>query len=217
MHKLHHRARDLTGQRFGYLTLVEPSGSRKGKTFWWADCDCGTRREVQASELTRKRGAGLFSCGCRTKEQQSEQRKTHGLSDHPLHAVWNGMRARCQNPNHPAYHNYGGRGIKVCERWKTFANFYADVSPTYETGLTLDRWDNNGDYTPENFRWTTWEVQGNNKRLNVIIPTPKGQMTVARASRAFGVNVTTILYRINAGWPDSLLLIPPDYTNRIAA
>lgn len=214
MHKLHHRAQDLTGKRFGYLTIVAPSGSRKGKTFWWADCDCGTRTEVQGSEMTRKRGVSKRSCGCKTAEMISEKRKTHGMSTHKLYAVWRSMIDRCRLPSHYAFHNYGGRGIRVCARWREFENFYLDVSPTYAEGLTLDRIDNDGDYSPTNFRWVSMEVQGNNKRANVRIPTSKGEMTVARASRLFGINVTTILYRIGAGWPDYMLLIPPDYTNR---
>lgn len=212
---VHHRARDLTGHVSGLLTLESPCGSRHGKTFWIARCACGTRIEVQASEITRKRGSGAKSCGCATGAMIAASRRTHGRTRTKLYAVWRSMIDRCRLPSHQSWRNYGGRGIVVCERWRDFSAFLSDVEPTYLPGLTLDRRDNNGDYTPENFRWVSREEQANNKRDNVVIDTPKGRMTVARAARAFGIGVTTILYRISAGWPEDLLLLPPDFSNRV--
>lgn len=214
---VHHRARDLTGFVSGLLTLRSPSGSRGGKTFWRAICACGNVVEVQASEVTRKRGSPKKSCGCATRTLIAASRRTHGMTGTPLYAVWRAMIDRCGLPSHRAWHNYGGRGIRVSSEWTRFEAFYADMGPTYRPGLTLDRRDNNGPYSKANCRWVTPEEQANNKRGNVTIATPRGPMTVARAARAFGLGVTTILYRIAAGWPESQLLIPPDFTNRVAA
>lgn len=215
--KLHHRARNLTGQVFGFLTVERPSESRNGKTFWMAVCVCGNRKEVQASELTRKRGGRAPSCGCMTRQLQSRARTTHGKTHTAMYYTWRAMIDRCRLPSHAAYHNYGGRGIGVCERWQRFENFYADMHAGYAKGLTLDRRDNEAGYSPGNCRWVDRKTQANNKRGNVWILTPRGRMTVSQAAETFGIGVTTILYRISAGWPEHLLLIAPDFTNRVAA
>lgn len=87
------------------------------------------------------------------------------INDHPLYGIWCNMKQRCNNPNHTYYHLYGGRGIKVCERWKDFKNFMVDVSPRPSLTHTIDRFpDKDGNYEPGNFRWATISEQNNNKR-----------------------------------------------------
>ena len=126
------------------------------------------------------------------------------------------MLDRCRLPTHQAWHNYGARGISVCERWRQgFQNFWDDTGPGYRQGLTLERIDVNGNYTPENCTWATMKAQARNRRDNRIIGTIFGDITVAEAAERSGINYTTILYRLDQGWPDSMLLIPPDFTNRL--
>ncbi len=137
------------------------------------------------------------------------------MSLHPAYAVWRALLARCTRPNHPAFKNYGGRGIGVCEEWMQFERFWEDMRDGYATGLSLDRFDNDDGYSGENCRWASRKTQCRNKQGNVIIPTPLGRMTVAEASERFGIGHNTILYRISNGWPSEKLLIAPDFTNRI--
>ena len=203
---------DYTGERFGYQTVIGPAWKQNslGDWLWTVQCDCGTIHDIVANDLKK----GTKSCGCMTKKLIGDSNKKHGMSHHPAYAVWHSMKQRCTEKTHYAWKNYGGRGIKVCDRWlNSFENFWEDMGPTYKEGLSIDRIDVNGDYSPENCRWTDWVTQSNNKRGNRFINTPKGRMTVKQASREFGIGNTTILYRIEHGWPEELLLVKPDHRN----
>ena len=136
------------------------------------------------------------SCGCGPKGRPP----LHGMSHHPLYAVHQGMVQRCTRPWHKAWKDYGGRGIRVCERWVDFRAFVADVGASYSPGLTLDRRDNDGDYEPGNCRWATPLEQHNNTRANTFIVTPRGGMTLAQAARAYVIPYSRMLGRLAAGW-----------------
>ena len=155
------------------------------------------------------------SCGCMRSALIAKATTTHGLSKHPMYHVWRSMKERCLLPTAQAWENYGGRCIKVCDRWlESFENFYADMSPSYAPGLTLDRRDVNGDYCPENCRWVSDKVQARNKRTNRVIQTPWGPITVAEAAEKSEIGVTTLLYRIDHGCPESSWFVKPGVTNR---
>lgn len=130
----------------------------------------------------------------------------HGLCDTPIHTVWLGMRERCFNLKHVSYHRYGGRGITVCQRWDEFPNFYADMSPTYQKGLTLDRINNNRDYTPENCRWVPRNVQANNKSSSRLITYQEEPHTEAEWARILNIKRSTLQRRLNSGWPFERIL-----------
>ncbi len=124
-------------------------------------CDCGKIVHVRFGNLLR----GTMSCGCLRKEICSRVHKEHGLSHKRIYNVWRGMIQRCYNPNRTYYHNYGGRGISVCERWRTsFKNFFSDMGKMPTQKHSLDRIDNDGNYCKENCRWATYKQQANNKR-----------------------------------------------------
>ena len=185
----------VRGEHRHYLTAIGPVGE---KGLWRFLCDCGKEFTMRPEPFVSERQK---SCGCMRSQLVRESRTTHGASTSRLYYVWNSMRERCTNPNVPTYRFYGGRGIGVCDRWRDFKNFQADMGPAYKPGLTLDRIDVNGDYSPENCRWVTKAEQANNKRSNRFIDTPKGRMTVATAARAFGLKIGTLRSRLSRGCP----------------
>lgn len=161
------RPDNLTGRRFGRLTVTAFVGRQvfpTGKRLVWAcECDCG--QSAYALEAGLKSG-DIQSCGCLSRELSSKRRTKHGLSSHPLRHTYAGMLARCYDPRHPGFKNYGARGITVCDRWRGeqgLENFIGDMGERPK-GLTLDRKDNDGNYCPENCKWSTWPEQNKNKR-----------------------------------------------------
>jgi len=140
----------------------------------------------------------------------ASKRGTHHMSLHPAYNSWKAAKARCETPTWPDYHLYGGRGIKVCERWQSFENFWTDMGPTWRPRLSLDRHPNgDGDYEPGNVRWATKKQQADNRSTNRIIDTPKGPMNVTQAAAEFGISPKTIFARMRYGWTDANELVKP--------
>lgn len=138
---------DRTGQRFGLLTVITlASPAADGKRRWICRCDCGNDTTVRVANLRR-----TISCGCELRRAIV----THGRARTPEYIVWESMLARCRNPNRPRFHLYGGRGIKVCERWQDFGNFFADMGARPAPEYTIERDDSNRGYEPGNCRWAT--------------------------------------------------------------
>ena len=124
----------------------------------------------------------------------------HGLADnHRLYSIWKSMRTRCNNPNSSRYKDYGGRGIKICDRWDSFLSFVEDMYPSFKEGLTLDRKENDGDYTPDNCKWSTEIEQHNNQSSNILIFFNGELFTEAELHRKTGVPRTTIQSRRKRG------------------
>lgn len=193
---------DLSNKKFGRWTAIK-MGEKMGKHYGWhCICECGTERLVAGPSL---RAGTTTSCGCRRVDVAKETFKTHGMGHSKLNRVWSGMKARCGNPGHESYHRYGGRGIKVCERWQSFENFYADMGVAYKHGLSIDRINNDGDYEPSNCRWATSEEQGMNKNFPKITTT-EGEMTIREAAARAGVPLTTMRHRVWRGVPMERLL-----------
>lgn len=124
----------------------------------------------------------------------------HGFCHTKIYKVWLGMRERCLKPKHTSYHRYGGRGITVCTRWDEFINFYTDMGPTYQAGFTLDRINNNGNYTPENCWWSTRRTQANNKSSSRRIIYHGSTHTEMEWARILGIKRPTLQRRLNTGW-----------------
>ena len=200
---------DLIGQRFG--RLVVESFSRRGKngTYWNSRCDCGNEKDIRASEL--KQG-DTRSCGCLRKEVIAKRNTTHGLYRHPLYVTWKDMCSRCNDSNATGYERYGGRGIKVCDRWSGtggFPNFLEDMGERPE-GTSLDRIDNNGNYCKENCRWFTPKGQHRNKRNNKLLTLNGEIKTLAEWSEELGISSDTITTRLTRlGWDEEKALTTP--------
>lgn len=156
------------GQVFSRLTVigeVEPEiwGKAKRRQFK-CRCECGA---ITITRMTSLNNRHTKSCGCLQEEKALDSNITHGMSRTKFYRVWKHMIERTTESNHPNWHNYGGRGINVCDRWKnSFENFRDDMLKDYKEGLAIDRKDNNGDYTPENCRWVTTKENNRNKRDN---------------------------------------------------
>lgn len=154
---------DLTGRKFGRLTVLEYAETRGKTIYWLCQCECGNKKLVQGNLL---KNGQTTSCSCHRKETCSKTgkaAKTHGMSETPTYNSWECMRARCYNPHNASFKYYGGAGITVCDRWKnSFENFLADMGERPE-GTTIDRIDAGGNYEPSNCRWADAKTQALNK------------------------------------------------------
>lgn len=154
---------DLTGKRFGRLTVIGKSDMQDGSGTLW-DCSCSCGNVVSARSYNLRIGK-TRSCGCLRKTDPNNIK--HGKSRTRIYGIWTNMKTRCCNPRSKAYPRYGGRGIKVCDEWTDASEFIKWANESgYNDGLTLDRIDNDGDYCPSNCRWVSMKVQGNNTSRN---------------------------------------------------
>lgn len=195
---------DLSGQRFGRLLVIERDTSkspkeRKYRTLWKCKCDCGKEVVVWANNLVR---GHTLSCGCYKIETFIGRETEHGMSDTRLYEIWKGMRRRCLDPKRNSYHNYGGRGIVVCADWENdFGAFQKwAVENGYKDGLTVDRKNNDGPYSPENCKWASIKEQANNRRTNRYIDVFGEHLTISEAAQKYGIKPCTIRARIEHGW-----------------
>lgn len=190
---------DLTGQRFGRLTVIERAGNdNNGSPKWKCKCDCGVKKVVYGSSL---RKGETRSCGCLARELSSERKKTHGLSKSKLHGVWANMKDRCENKNCKSFQHYGARGISVCDEWHDFQCFYDwSISAGYSEGLSLDRIDVNKGYSPDNCRWATSKIQANNQRNNHRIEYDGETHTISEWAELFDIPKFVLYARIKNGW-----------------
>ena len=180
---------DITGKRFTRLKVLGPCKRAKSGTLWRCQCDCG--KQCQKLLFTVRSGE-TWHCGCMTRQLLMR----HGKFGTKIYRIWAGLRNRCSpSSGHPGY---AGRGIKCCERWVSFEAFYQDMGECPD-GMSLDRIDNDGNYSPENCRWATRHQQGRNKRSNHIVEIDGRKMTAAEASIEYGIKYTTFLRRMSVG------------------
>lgn len=190
---------DKVGNKYGMLTVLAYAGSIDKVVRWSCLCDCGNVVVVRGNSLgshTKKNR----SCGCeKYKNRNGDHSKTHGLTGTPIYRSWQSIKRRCLNKKDPAYANYGGRGITICDEWLVFENFLADM-PGFEPGLEIDRIDNNKGYSKENCRWVTSKVNNRNRRNNKLITFMGKTLCVSEWAEKIGIGALALGNRIRSGW-----------------
>lgn len=183
------RRKDLKGQKFGRLSVVEfDSITRHGQAVWRCVCECGTERAVLARSLTT---GVTVSCGCYFRDTASKTNLKHGFGRTKTYNIWRGMIARCTDAATESFKYYGGRGITVCERWMDYLNFLSDMGEC-PSGHSIERVNNDLSYCPENCKWIPKRLQARNTR-NALRFDGK---PLAQISEETGINYATLYYRM---------------------
>lgn len=207
---------EMTGQRLGRLVVAGRAGKNRHKhTLWRCVCDCGKETITTGGKL---RSGHTQSCGCLNREivnAKQSARATHGLSrvgiSHGIYYSWRSAMRRCTDPDNPDFHNYGGRGIKMCDRWlENPALFRTDMGDKPK-GYTLERKDVNGDYEPGNCVWATKKTQARNMRVNHLVDLHDGagHLPLSQQCERLNRNTANIHRRIALGWTDERAILTP--------
>jgi len=207
---------DITGQSFGRWTVLKFHDkaiykyAKGGSTVprWLCRCACGKEKIVRGNTLKNE---SSVSCGCHKTELQIARQFKHGMTKTPEYAAWAHMMDRCGNPKNVEYHNYGARGITVCDRWKTAANFLSDMGKRPSANHSLERENNELGYSPDNCVWATMPEQTNNKRTNRRLRFRGKVQTISQWATELGISQTNIWNRLIDGWStEDTLTIPVD-------
>lgn len=174
---------DLIGHVFERLTVLKFSRSheRSRASYWLCACSCGAQKEIKGASLAN---GSTRSCGCLKVDE--DRKNKHGMCGTKTYTTWDSMIQRCGNPKNTSFKDYGGRGITVCERWHTFANFLADMGEKPD-GMQIDRERNNEGYGPGNCRWATPLQNIRNKRNTRFISVGGREMCIAEAAEIFDI------------------------------
>lgn len=190
------KLKNLAGQPFGKLLVLERVKSTNKNAKWLCVCACGNKCEVQSCHLT---SGHTTSCGCSRKRMLTK----HGKSNTGIYRTWRDIKDRCHNPQNARYKDYGGRGITVCPQWvdgeNGFLTFYNDVSklPHFdEKGYSINRIDNDGDYAPGNVEWSSRKEQANNTRRNRILAYKGERKTMAQWAKEYKMPYEKLKSRI---------------------
>ncbi len=194
---------NLIGRKIGRLRVIERAANDgKGRARWTCKCDCGSKTVIQGSSLATGK---TQSCGCLNRDVH----RTHGGPNTSEFRAWTAMRSRCSDQNNPAYRNYGARGIKVCARWdRSFSSFRRDMGKKPQ-GKSIERKNNNGNYTPSNCVWATRNQQANNRRTNRQITIRGKTRSLAEWCKISGVRYHLAHGRLLNGWPAEAAIFSP--------
>jgi hypothetical protein len=203
---------EMIGKKLWHLTVLAEAGrNKRQQVLWKCLCDCGNYTVVSGVMLRRGQ---TKSCGCLVSIATSRANKTHGLTGTRIYTTWAAMLARCNKPTATSYPRYGAVGVTICDSWKSFDCFYADVAHLYKDGMQIDRIDNNGNYEPGNVRWVTPKQ---NIRNSTVVKLDEQEVGAIKSlfllgvkgsqmAKAFNVQQTTISAIKNGkNWND----VPP--------
>lgn len=207
---------DLTGQRCGRLTVLGMAEKRGKQPRWYCVCDCGQRTVVAGPDL---RDGHTQSCGCLSADINTAVFVTHGATigkaaggrASPEFIVWSSMLTRCRNPRSKTFKHYGGRGVRVCERWQgSFENFLADMGPRPSIDHCIDRVDPDGNYEPSNCRWHPKSERNRNKRNSAWLELDGKRMLAIDWARELRISHATLFYRLKKWGLRRALTTPGD-------
>lgn len=194
---------DLSGQTFGSWLVLRKSDriGRSRQIYWVCKCECGAVKDVL--QLTLRNGSSK-SCGCTAKDWC----RIHGMEKTRTYWVWAGMIQRCENPKFKWYHRYGGRGIKVCPKWRnSFVAFFEDMGEKPE-GKSLERLNNDGDYEKENCIWATRKQQIRNRGVTPFVEFEGSKISVSELAEKFGLSHRRVADRIKRGYTPEQAVLP---------
>jgi hypothetical protein len=200
--------KDLTGQRFGRLSVLGWVGKEKGKVSrWLCQCDCGNRIVTFAHYMTT---GDTSSCGCLRRDVTGNKARSHGLSNTVEYRIWFGIIDRCRRVTNKSYTRYGGRGITVCQEWQdSFEQFLTDIGNRPSPKHSVERIDNALGYFPDNCRWATNKEQANNTRRNHIIEYNGEKLNLAQWSEKTGMSYYLLRSRASRGWSPEKIFTRP--------
>lgn len=203
------RVIEITNHKVGRWTVISRADNTpNGQSQWLCRCTCGNEKVLKSIVIRR----GLSqSCGCFKRETMLARFTKHGHATNgisPTYHSWASMIARCTNPNNKAFPDYGGRGISVCERWKTFQNFLEDMGEK-PTGLSLDRINNDGNYEPGNCRWASDRTQARNRRSNRFLTFNGKTQSIRDWAQEMKLGYQNLTSRLHYGWSVERALTEP--------
>jgi len=199
--------KDESGKKYNRLSVIRSAGkSADRKVLWLCKCDCGQLCSVEGNFL---RSGRKIDCGCGESARRSGSQTTHGMSKTATYKSWCGMIERCENESNKRYSSYGGRGIRICDRWRQSFEFFVEDMGIRPDGLSLDRIDNNGDYEPSNCRWANARGQARNRRSNIWVEYQGDRLLISDWAKRLGIQRTTLEYRKKAGWTDKEIIETP--------
>ncbi len=193
---------DLTGKKFGKLTVLSREESYRKIPRWVCGCECGNTKVIRGAELRYRK---TKTCGCRDLCKENNPFYKHGMTGSKFWVKWRSMKQRCLDKNSSGYHKYGARGVGVCDRWISFENFKEDMYQSYEKHVkeygekdtTLDRVNAKGNYEPGNCRWATNLIQGRNRTNNRYLTYNGKTMTMTEWGKEVNIDESVIERRLN--------------------
>ena len=204
--------KNYVGLKSGRLTVV--SFDHKTSTnhvYVKCRCDCGNEVVVRASSILRQT---TKSCGCLAAERNKEKSTKHGMFGSRIYNIWAAMKRRCVDSKTQAFKWYGAKGIGFCKEWEQFEPFFIWAKENgYSDNLSLDRIDSNGNYCPDNCRWTTFKQQARNRANNTVVEYNNEKHCLSEWAEKFNINYSTFLTRLRKGYPFEKALLGKEYEN----